>query len=253
MENLAVVILAAGKGTRMKSDLPDRQAGLPKVFHEILGEPMLTHVLETVKKLNPEKTILVVGHQRALLMDYYQKWPVEFAVQDPQLGTGHAVMQAKPFLDDFEGTVLVLAGDVPLIKEQTLLDLLKLHAEKKAAATDLTAILEEAGNYGRIVRSKDGSIERIVEKRDASPEELKIKEINTGTFCFEKRALFEALAEVKAENAQQEYYLTDTLEILKRKGSSIHAYVAPDPLEIEGINTKEQLVNVEKILLSRRA
>lgn len=245
MNDLAVIILAAGKGTRMKSDLP-------KVFHEILGEPMLSYVLKAVKELKPAKTLLVVGHQRALLMDYYKDWPVKFVVQDPQLGTGHAVMQAKDELADFEGTVLVLAGDVPLLSVQTLRKLINVHHKTKAAATDLTAILADAGSYGRIVRSKDGKIERIVEKKDATPEELKITEINTGTFCFEKKALFEALAEVKAENAQQEYYLTDTLEILKRKGLPIHAVVADDPSEIEGINTKDQLDAVEKILLARQ-
>ncbi|MFH1826600.1 MAG: sugar phosphate nucleotidyltransferase [bacterium] len=245
MKNLAVIVLAAGKGTRMKSDLP-------KVFHEILGEPMLSYVLQTVKKLNPQQTYLVVGHKRDLIMDYYKAWPVKFVVQDQQLGTGHAVMQAKPELKDFSGTVLILAGDVPLLSEHTLRSLLDFHHEKNAAVTDLTAVLAEAGNYGRIVRSKAGEIERIVEKKDASPEELEIKEINTGTFCFDSDALFAALAEVRPENAQKEYYLTDTLEILKRKGKAVWAYVAKDPDETQGINTKEQLVAVEKILLSRQ-
>lgn len=246
MNDLAVVILAAGKGTRMKSELP-------KVFHEILGEPMLSYVLKTVKELKPAKTVVVVGHMRDLLINYYRDWPVTFVVQEPQLGTGHAVLQTKEVLAGFSGTVLVLAGDVPLISVQTLRRLVDFHRQTQAAATDLTAILPDAGNYGRIVRSKDGGIERIVEKKDATPEELKIKEINTGTFCFEKQTLFEALAEVKAENAQQEYYLTDTLEIIRRRGRPIQAVVAKNPLEIEGINTKEQLIAVEKILLANKS
>ena len=244
MANLAVIILAAGKGTRMKSDLP-------KVFHEILGEPMLTYVLETVKKLGPQKIFLVVGHKRDLIMNYYKDWPLEFVVQDEQLGTGHAVMQVKPYLEDFAGTVLILAGDVPLLSEKTLKNLLNIHHEKQAAATDLTAELPDAGNYGRIVRGEGGEVLKIVEKKDATPEELKIREINSGTFCFDRQALYAALAEVKAENAQQEYYLTDTLEILRKKGLPIFACKVEDFHEILGVNTKEELVGIEKALLAR--
>jgi len=230
----------------MKSDLP-------KVFHEILGEPMLTYVLETVKKLSPQETYLVIGHKRDLIMDYYKDWRLKFAVQDEQLGTGHAIVQVKPYLKDFSGTVLVLAGDVPLLSEATLRKLIDFHLKHKAAATDLTAELEDAGNYGRIVRNEKGEILKIVEKKDASPEELKIKEINTGTFCFDKDALFSALAEVRPENVQKEYYLTDTVEILKRKGFPVYAFRVEDPSETLGVNTKEELVSVEKILLSRQS
>lgn len=244
MQDLAVVVLAAGKGVRMKSDLP-------KVFHEILGEPMLTYVLETVKKLAPSHTYVVVGHKRDLIMDYYKDWPLKFVTQEEQLGTGHAVMQVKPFLSDFSGTVLVLAGDVPLLSAGTLKGLVDFHLGKNAAATDLTAVLEDAGNYGRIVRNEKGEIMKIVEKKDASPEELEIKEINTGTFCFDRDALFAALAEVRPDNAQQEYYLTDTLEILRKKRQPVYAFRAEDPSETLGVNTKEELVSVEKLLLSR--
>lgn len=226
----------------MKSDLP-------KVFHEVLGEPMLTYVLETVKKLSPQATYLVVGHKRDLIMDYYKEWKLKFVSQDEQLGTGHAVMQVKPYLEDFSGTVLVLAGDVPLLSAQTLRKLIDFHHSKKAAATDLTAVLSDAGNYGRIVRKADGEVVKIVEKKDASPDELKINEINSGTFCFDKKALYSALAEVRAENAQQEYYLTDTLEILKKKGLPVFAYKVEDPSEVLGVNTKEELVGIEKRLL----
>ncbi len=244
MNNLAVIILAAGKGVRMKSDLP-------KVFHEILGEPMLTYVLETVMKLEPQETYLVVGHKRDLIMDYYKGWKLKFVTQDEQLGTGHAVMQAKPYLEDFSGTILVLNGDVPLISEKTLRKLIDFHTKNKAAATDLTAVLPDAGNYGRVIRKESGEILKIVEKKDASPEELKIREINTGTFCFDKEALFLALAEVGAENVQKEYYLTDTIEILRKKGFPVFANRAQDPSETLGVNTREELISIEKILLSR--
>ncbi|MDI6732043.1 MAG: sugar phosphate nucleotidyltransferase [Candidatus Margulisbacteria bacterium] len=244
MDNLAVIILAAGKGTRMRSDLP-------KVFHEVLGEPMLTYVLETVKKFHPQKTFLVVGHMRDLIMNYYKDWPLEFVMQEEQLGTGHAVMQVKPYLEDFKGTVLILAGDVPLLSEKTLTELLKFHQAKRATATDLTAELPDAGNYGRVVRGENGEVLRIVEKKDAAPEELRIREINSGTFCFDKEALFAALAEVRSENAQHEYYLTDTLEILRRKGLPIFAYKVEDYQEILGVNTKEELIGIEKALLAR--
>jgi bifunctional UDP-N-acetylglucosamine pyrophosphorylase/glucosamine-1-phosphate N-acetyltransferase len=246
MPELAVIILAAGKGTRMKSDLP-------KVFHEILGEPMLTYVLDTVKKLNPHSVYLVVGHKRDLIMDYYQDNNLKFVTQEEQLGTGHAVMQVKPWLEDFSGTVLVLAGDVPLLTEKTLKQLLKFHQQNKSAATDLTAVLADAQNYGRVVRKKNGEILKIVEKKDASPEELKIKEINTGTFCFDKDALYRALAEVRPDNAQSEYYLTDTIEILRKKKLPVFAFQAADPAETMGVNTKEELVAVEKILLDRQS
>lgn len=230
----------------MKSDLP-------KVFHEVLGQPMLSYVLENVKKLSPDITCLVVGHKRDLIMDYYKEWPLKFVIQEEQLGTGHAVAQAKPLLEDFEGTVLVLAGDVPLLTAATLEQLLACHYQNKAAATDLTASLPDAGNYGRIVRGPKGEIVKIVEKKDATPEELQIKEINTGTFAFDKAALFWALAQVRPNNAQQEYYLTDTLEILRQSGRSIMACPVTDPAEILGVNTTEELVGIEKILQARQA
>lgn len=242
MGKIAVIILAAGKGVRMKSDLP-------KVFHEILGEPMLSYVLKTVKKLDPAKILVVVGHMRELIMDYYKDQAVQFVVQAEQKGTGHAVMQAEQFLANFSGNVLVLAGDVPLISEGTLKRLVDFHVKNRAAVTDLTAELDDAGSYGRIVRKENGEFERIVEKKDATPQELKIKEFNTGTFCFEKEALFSALKEVRAENAQNEYYLTDTVGILKQKGLPVFAFMTENPSETLGINTRDELIAVEKILL----
>ncbi|MBI5078840.1 NTP transferase domain-containing protein [Candidatus Saganbacteria bacterium] len=241
---LVVIVLAAGKGVRMKSDLP-------KVFHAVLGRPMLTYVLETVKKLSPFKIFVVVGHQRQLIIAHYKDWPITFVVQEEQMGTGHAVMQVKPYLNGFSGTALVLNGDVPLISEKAVRRLMDFHVKNKAAATDLTAELPDAGGYGRIVRGENGEITKIVEKKDASPAELKIKEINTGTFCFDKEALFSALSKIRADNAQKEYYLTDTVEILKKEGFPVLAFRADDAAETLGVNTREELAAIEQILRSR--
>jgi UDP-N-acetylglucosamine diphosphorylase/glucosamine-1-phosphate N-acetyltransferase len=244
MDDLRAIILAAGKGVRMRSDLP-------KVFHPVLGRPLLSYVIDTVKKLGIGQIYVVVGHKKEMMTDYFKDSGVIFVEQNEQLGTGHAVMQVKPLLADFSGEVLVLAGDVPLLRCSTLKGLIDFHLRHQAAATDLTAKLPDAGNYGRIIRDQAGHILRIVEKKDASPDELKITEINTGTFCFNSPALFEALAEVKAENAQKEYYLTDTIEILKRKKLPVFAYLASDYRETLGVNTPDELKQIEEILKSR--
>ncbi|MBI5701478.1 NTP transferase domain-containing protein [Candidatus Saganbacteria bacterium] len=238
MNNIAAIILAAGKGVRMQSDLP-------KVFHKLGGKPLLQHVIETAQNIGIKDIYVVVGHKKELLVDYFKGWPVKFISQDEQLGTGHAVLMAQPFLKDFNGTVLVLAGDVPLLSAETLNKLIDFHVSHKAAATDLTAKLDDAGNYGRIVRGKDGKVLRIVEKKDASAEELQIQEINSGTFCFNSEDLFSALTKLKPENAQKEHYLTDTIEILNKMDRPVFAYMTGDFKETLGINTKEELAALE--------
>jgi len=244
MDDLRAIILAAGKGVRMKSDLP-------KVFHPVLGRPLLSYVIDTVKKLGIGQIYVVVGHKKEMMTDYFKDSGVIFVEQNEQLGTGHAVMQVKPLLADFSGEVLVLAGDVPLLRCSTLKGLIEFHRRQRAAATVLTAELPDAGSYGRIIRDREGRILRIVEKKDASPEEAQISEINTGTYCFDSRALFRALAEVKAENAQKEYYLTDTIEILKLQGLPVFAHLANDWRETLGVNTPDELKQIEEILKSR--
>lgn len=225
------------------------QSDLPKVFHPLLGRPMLDYVLETLKKLKIPNVYVVVGHQRELIENHFKKYGIIFVHQKEQLGTGHAVLQAeKVFLKKKTKSILVLAGDVPLLKPSTLKSIIKFHLSHRSAATDLTAIVPEAGNYGRIVRDKKGHIVKIIEKKDAVREELKINEINTGTFIFESDHLFSALKEVKAENAQREYYLTDTIEILKNRGLPVFAYTAKDYRETLGVNTKEELLELEKLL-----
>jgi UDP-N-acetylglucosamine diphosphorylase/glucosamine-1-phosphate N-acetyltransferase len=241
MKKLAIIILAAGKGVRMKSDLP-------KVFHKINNKPMLQYVLETVQELSPSRTVIIVGHKRELLMEYFKKWPVEFATQDQQLGTGHAVLQAEQLLKDFKGNVLVLAGDVPLISSKTLRDLVDFHDSNNAVITDLTAELADAGSYGRIIRKENNEIIKIVEKKDALPEELQIKEFNSGTFCFDSQYLFELLRLVKTDNAQKEYYLTDTVEICRKKGLLVLAYKISDVIQVLGVNTRDELLEMERSL-----
>ena len=238
-----VVVLAAGKGTRMKSDLP-------KVLHKICGHPLLYHVLRSVEKLNVRATYVVVGYMAEKVKETFKKQKVYFVLQKEQLGTGHAVMQAEPFLKGPGSTVLVLNGDMPLITPQILKELIAHHEQKKASATVLTAVLENPDGYGRIVRDGHGDIEKIVEQKDSSLSELEIKEINTGTYCFESKDLFGSLSGVRPENAQNEYYLTDVIDILRKKHKRIAGFKVGDPRCALGINTVEQLAEAEKALMS---
>jgi bifunctional UDP-N-acetylglucosamine pyrophosphorylase/glucosamine-1-phosphate N-acetyltransferase len=242
MSKRAAIILAAGKGTRMQSDLP-------KCFHRLCGRPLLERVIGAVKTAGVEKIFIVVGHQKDLIMDYFKSWPVEFVIQSEQLGTGHAVMQAEPLLKSFDGTILVLAGDMPLITAKTLKELIDFHERKRAKATDLTAKLDDAGSYGRIIRNSKGEIQRIVEAKDATPEQLKIQEINTGIFAFDGKGLFDILREIRTENRQKEYYLTDVIEILEKKGQPVSAFMTENANESLGVNTKEELAQMERNLL----
>jgi UDP-N-acetylglucosamine diphosphorylase/glucosamine-1-phosphate N-acetyltransferase len=240
--SLAAVILAAGKGVRMQSDLP-------KVFHRVLGKPLLQYVIETVKKLSPEIICIVVGYKKEYIIDYFKDFGVVFVEQKQQLGTGHAVLQAESQLAAFSGEVLVLNGDMPLIKERTLRALIDFHRQKGSQATVLTAKIGDPGDFGRIVRGREGEIIKIVEKKDASAAELKINEINTGTFCFNAQSLAVALKKVDCDNAQREYYITDTIELLRAQGQAVFAYLTEEAREAVGVNTKEELAVLEKLLV----
>jgi len=239
--------LAAGKGERMKSDLP-------KVLHKLGGKPMVEYVVETAKNVGVEKIILVIGHkwertQSSLLyLSDGTFGKVEFVVQKEQLGTGHAVLQAKDQLSGFDGDILVLCGDVPLLTSNTVKRLLEEHWSKGVVATVLTSIVDDPSGYGRIIRNKDGMVEKIVENKDASGEEKKVKEINTGTFCFDCKSLFSVLGKITTDNKQGEYYLTDVLELSRKENLPIWAVVAPNPEETLGINSQEELERMEKIL-----
>lgn len=239
----SAVILAAGKGVRMKSDLP-------KVFHKILGKPMLSYVLDAVEDYGFDGVYLIVGHMSDMIRDYYKNEDVIFVEQKERLGTGHAVMQVEPHLKDVDGISVVLAGDMPLISSQTIDELVEFHKKMGAKVTVLTAKAEDPFGYGRIIRDGSGQIVKIVEEKDATGEEKKINEINTGIYCFDNKVLFDALKEVKAENAQREYYLTDTIKILRGKGLPVFVHLCDRPAEARGVNTQEELKAVEKIISS---
>jgi bifunctional UDP-N-acetylglucosamine pyrophosphorylase/glucosamine-1-phosphate N-acetyltransferase len=245
MENLAVVILAAGMGKRMRSSLV-------KVLHPLLGRPMLSYSLELIlEHLKPEKTIVVVGHQAKQIQDAFSDPRITFVRQKDQLGTGHAVSMTEPVLGDFKGCVLILCGDTPLITAQTLLELASHHRGKKASLTLLTAHREDPTGYGRVVHGARGKVRKVVEEKDATNKEREIKEVSTGIYCVQARFLFQALAKVQSDNAQGEYYLPDIIEVAHHKKKKIISFSAPDPAEIMGINTRLELAQAEEILAER--
>jgi len=240
---IASIVLAAGKGTRMKSKVP-------KVLHKVSGKALIWHVCQAASHLGVQESIIVVGHQaedvEIAMGDKYK-----YALQVEQLGTGHAVMQAEPYLDKEIETIIILCGDTPLLTGLTLQKLLKHHQETKASATVLSAVLTDPSNYGRIVRNADGQVKMIVEEKDALSQERAIKEINSGTYCFNREALFNALKEITPENKQGEYYLTDVIGILVENNQRVEAIAVEDPIEISGINTRIHLAEAEKVFQKR--
>ncbi|HZV11633.1 MAG TPA: sugar phosphate nucleotidyltransferase [Candidatus Kapabacteria bacterium] len=246
MTKLAIVILAAGQGTRMKD--PSKA----KVLYPVSGKPMIDYVIKRAAELTPEKIVLIVGYRKELVIEHIQKSfpvsPIEFALQEPQLGTGHAVMQAETCLRNFTGNVLILYGDVPMLSGQTLRKLIESHATARAAATVLTADLQDPTGYGRIIRSANGALEKIVEHKDATELERSVKEVNSGIYVFDKEKLFDALENITPANAQGEYYLTDVIGIFRKKGLTVAAVKADKPYEILGINSLDQLQEAEAYL-----
>ena len=219
----------------MKSDMV-------KVLHPLLGLPMLSYSIDlSLNGVKAEKTIVVVGHQADRIQEMFRDPRVDFALQKEQLGTGHAVLQALPFLRSFVGTVLILCGDVPLVKVETLRSFIDSYKKNDSALSVLTAVVEEPFGYGRILRNPEGWLEKIVEEKDASEEERMIREINTGIFCVKARFLAEGLKEIGKENAQGEYYLTDLVEIAKKRGLRCSAHIVADSIEVMGINTRVDL------------
>lgn len=228
------MILAAGKGTRMKSDLP-------KVLHEIQGKPLLRYVLDKAEGAGAKKIIVVIGHQAQMIQDRFADCGCVFVRQEPQLGTGHAVLRAKAELAGYQGMTVIMCGDVPLLKPETINNLVKEHVKIDSCLTVLTAIVPEAHGYGRIVKGDKGDIEQIVEQLDATEEEKKISEINTGIYCVNTPFLLSALEKIENNNNKQEYYLTDIVEIARRERHKAHAFTTKDYIEVMGINTPEEL------------
>lgn len=228
------------------------RSDLVKVLHEVCGRPMLEWVIDACRDAGCERIIVVVGHQGDRVRDAFSDDSrVEFVEQRERLGTGHAVMQAAPYLAGYEGDVFVLAGDGPLLRSETLRILLETHRAKAAAATLATAEVNDPTGYGRIVRDSGGAFEAIVEERDATPAQRRIREINPSYYCFRTPHLLEALDELSNENASGEYYLTDTLGALRARGERIALVTAVDPEDVLSVNTPEQLAEVDAILARR--
>lgn len=249
MEALAVVVLAAGKGKRIGH--PE----LPKVLLPLRGRPLLHYVLESVRALQPERCIVVVGFRgeqvEAFLRHAFPE--VEIVWQREQLGTGHAVLQTEPLLRHFSGTVLMVTGDTPLIEPETLRRFVEHHRHSGAAVSVLTALFPDPTGYGRILRNGQGKLLRIVEDRDATEAERAVQEVNTGILAAQAAVLYEVLPAVRPENAQREYYLTDLVELCHRRGMPVEAWMAERWEQFQGVNTLEELRQVEQLLASRYA
>ncbi|WJY26730.1 MULTISPECIES: bifunctional UDP-N-acetylglucosamine diphosphorylase/glucosamine-1-phosphate N-acetyltransferase GlmU [Sporosarcina] len=245
MTSTYAIVLAAGQGTRMKSNLY-------KVLHPVCGKPMVEHVIDHVRGIGADRVVTVVGHG-AEKVEQTLGSKSEYVLQDEQLGTAHAVQQAEQLLGDLDGTTLVVCGDTPLIRSETMEALVREHRELGAKATILTAIADNPAGYGRIIRGENGEVLRNVEQKDATPEEQAVREINTGTYCFDNRALFEALKKVKNDNAQGEYYLPDVIGILQSEGSLIGAYACEDFSETLGVNDRVVLSQAEAVMRRRIA
>jgi len=243
---LATIILAAGQGKRMKSDLP-------KVLHPIDGKPMVHYVIDAAEVIGSEKIVLIIGHKKELVEESCKGRKVDFVTQAKQLGTGHAVMQTAPLFNNFKGNILVLSGDVPLLTPNTLNSLIKIHQAENPLASLLTTEMDDPTGYGRIVRNSNGFVQKIVEHKDADAATLQIKEINVGIYIFKSEQLFQTLPLLKNDNNQGEYYLPDVVKIYVDRGEKVAAVLTPDVEDTHGINNIQQLKRAEQIILSRKA
>ncbi|EHO80106.1 MULTISPECIES: bifunctional UDP-N-acetylglucosamine diphosphorylase/glucosamine-1-phosphate N-acetyltransferase GlmU [Fusobacterium] len=240
---LKTLILAAGKGTRMKSELP-------KVIHEVNGIPMISKIIKVLEVLKPEENILILGHKKEEVLKVVGE-DADYVVQTEQLGTGHAVLQAKDKLKDYDGDVMVLCGDTPLLREETLEELYKFHRDTDSVTTILTSIYDNPFGYGRIVK-ENGLVKAIVEEKEADAEIKKIKEVNAGVYCFKGRELFDALSKITNNNEKGEYYLTDVIGIQVGEGKKVQSFVLNDNIEILGVNSKVELAQASKVLRDRK-
>ncbi|HRB00672.1 MAG TPA: sugar phosphate nucleotidyltransferase [Ignavibacteria bacterium] len=243
--NLATVIMAAGKGKRMNN--PDKS----KVMFELNGKPMIEYVVSLAEQINSEKIIPIVGHQKEFVMNFLNDKfsnisdKLSYAHQDVQLGTGHALMQTREHLNNFLGDVLILSGDVPLLTEKTLRSFIKFHEENNFEASLISAIPDDPTGYGRVLRNEENEFYDIREHKDCNEEELKCREINSGIYIIDSKILFEALKTIKTDNAQGEYYLTDIFKYFRSKGMKTGAFVTDNVVEITGVNSTEQLKDLE--------
>jgi bifunctional UDP-N-acetylglucosamine pyrophosphorylase / glucosamine-1-phosphate N-acetyltransferase len=242
---LSVVILAAGKGTRMKS-------GKAKVLHEVFFSPMVHHVIKSVQPLQSSRIGVIVGHQKEAVTKSLEPFEVEFIVQREQLGTGHAVLTAEKTIEPGTGTVMILCGDTPLLQSATLQEMYNNHTRSRADLTLMTTRLDNPTNYGRILTETDGSLRGIVEQKDASEEELAINEINAGIYCVERDFLFSALKQVGTDNSQGEVYLTDIVSIAVEQGKSAQKYTTPFSMDVLGVNSRVELSQAHSELQKRR-
>lgn len=241
----AAIVLAAGQGKRMKSNRA-------KVLHPLAGVPMLFYVLDLVKRLEIQRTFVIIGHRAEQVSEAVSAWGGTCLLQDPPLGTGHAVLQAKKALENFSGSVLILSGDTPLLRPETVRRLWEVHQKERATMTLLTTRLANPYGYGRVIRKKNGAIARIIEEKDATPAERSIQEINTGVYIIEAPFLFDGLGEVQPNNQQKEYYLTDLIGIAARRGERL-AGAEADPKEVIGVNSRADLATAEGTLQDRIA
>ncbi len=244
MGRMSTAIMAAGKGTRMQSDLP-------KVLHKLNNRAMIHYVIDLAEQIKSEKIVLIIGHKKQLVEEECSGRNVEFTLQSPQLGTGHAVQMTEAYFEGYDGDILVLSGDVPLLTKSTIDLLIENHRKNGAIATLLTADLQDPYGYGRVVRNKQNLVVRIAEEKDASPEEREIKEINVGIYIFNSQQLFLALKKIKNNNAQGEYYLPDVISIFISEGLKVGAVKSLSFDETKGINTIDQLQEAETILKQR--
>nr|WP_320011675.1 NTP transferase domain-containing protein [uncultured Desulfobulbus sp.] len=241
--SIIAVVLAAGKGTRMKS-------AVAKVLHPVFFRPMLHHVLDSVKTAGIDTCAVIIGHQRKAVEQILVPYAVDTVVQEEQLGTGHAVLCAEPSCAD-KDAVLILCGDTPLIRAETLEEMIKVHQQQKSTLTLMTTRVENPFGYGRILRDPDGQITGIVEQKDATESQLQVDEINAGIYLVNRSFLFSALAQVGTNNAQGEVYLTDIVALAKETGAAIQSFVHPEPLDVLGVNSRVELAQAQKILQQR--